>query len=218
MANILLISHRIRSWEVKQLTRHGHRITARMLSGAQALGAPVLPASQLLLLDLELPDVHGLELLQMLYRGGQLPPGIPVLVRSRLASPASLAHCRNAGVTGFLRTGDEAVLLEVIDSVLNGALVFPDQRAYLTMLEKSPGAPVRLSIRQLAILYGLHRGHDNQQLGQWLDVTPNAIQQCRFVLQRQFRARDLESLFHKAENAGFLDPALRRRPDLRDAK
>jgi signal transduction histidine kinase/ActR/RegA family two-component response regulator len=92
-ANIEVVSRFIR-------TRPGMRLQS-VTSGQAGLEAVAREAPDLILLDLHLPGLHGVEVLRRL-RGNPATAGIPVAVLSAEAAPAVIRHMRANGVIAYL--------------------------------------------------------------------------------------------------------------------
>lgn len=87
-------------WSLAQhLTQHGFDVVA-VATGAEALArARSLPVPQLVLLDLKLPDMHGLALLAALRQQGS---SCPVIVLSAHLTPELELEALAAGASGVV--------------------------------------------------------------------------------------------------------------------
>ncbi|AJE03870.1 response regulator [Geobacter pickeringii] len=84
----------------------------RRLQGSCDAPAPELPA--LVILDLQLPRVDGMEVLQQL-RQDPATKTVPVVIASSSDHPTDLDRCRQLGVAGFImKPLDVAPLEEII--------------------------------------------------------------------------------------------------------
>jgi two-component system repressor protein LuxO len=105
------------------LTRAGHRMVSAG-SLAEARGHCVQSAPRLVLLDLQLPDGDGLELL------AQLPPETRVIVVTANGSINRAVQAMRAGAFDFLvKPFDENRLLSAVENALATAPAMPDEAA-----------------------------------------------------------------------------------------
>jgi len=90
--------------------------------GLDALGAIRSRRPDLILLDMHLPDIDGLELLKHLKQNTETA-SIPVLVLSADATPERIDRAMNEGALGYLaKPIDLAALLEAVDEILEQAV------------------------------------------------------------------------------------------------
>jgi len=93
------------------LTGEGYRVTGA-LSGAEALDLLSRDAPDLVILDLRMPDMSGLEVLQSLRR---THPGLPVVVCSALASYRTDYDIVSSNVAAFL---DKPIDLDELTAIV----------------------------------------------------------------------------------------------------
>lgn len=93
-------------------------------SGKALLQSPLLVASDVLLLDLNMPKTDGL---QVLHELGKMGLSIRVIVITSYLSSQLAEQCKALNVSGYLVKSDElSSLVNNIQSVLDGNQVFPD--------------------------------------------------------------------------------------------
>ena len=115
----------------RQLRRRGHRITA-VTGGRQALRHLRRREADLVVLDLNLPDIPGLELAAMLRRD---KPGLPLLALTAHGGPEVRAGCLRAGFTAHLaKPSDEATLTEVVERLAEAGEDHRDRAAARVIL------------------------------------------------------------------------------------
>src|SRR5690606_34845152 len=99
-------------------------VVAEFADGKSLLQSALLTRADLLLLDLNMPGMDGLQTLDRLKKS-HLP--LKIIVLTSYVSSQLADQCREAGAQGYLiKTEDLHRLLDRIYHILNGELVFPD--------------------------------------------------------------------------------------------
>jgi CheY-like chemotaxis protein len=83
-----------------QLSAHGFQVI-RAHSGREAIDRATNDAPDLIYLDLGLPEMHGLEVLQAL-RSGPATAGIPVIILTNYSEPELVERGRELGAHDYL--------------------------------------------------------------------------------------------------------------------
>jgi len=164
-------------------------------SGPAALSVIRTQLPALVILDLDLPKMSGLELIERLKASN---PEIRVLVLS--AQPESIFAARSlqAGANGFLsKSEDLQALVQAARSVLAGYSVFPS-----TALTASPRPTIgagselirSLSDRELTVLQYLARGLSNKEVGAALQISNKTVSSCKSRLLEKLKISTLVEL------------------------
>lgn len=110
------------------LHKAGHRVTA-VGDGGQALDALELSPYDVVIVDLHMPDVTGLDLLRQLrvMEAGS-PEATPVVILSADVTPESIAACTEAGARAFLaKPVIASKLLDLLAAIATGDTTTPEQ-------------------------------------------------------------------------------------------
>lgn len=100
------------------------RVIATFNEGRALLQSPSLAAAEILLLDLNMPGIDGLQVLAELTKRRL---SLKIIVLTTYLSPQLVQQCKDVGVSGYLvKSEDLYQLIKMIDSVLLGNTVFPD--------------------------------------------------------------------------------------------
>jgi DNA-binding NarL/FixJ family response regulator len=151
----------------------GVDVAGEAASGAEALRRAAERDVDVVLLDLELPDMDGLAVLR---RMREIDARLPVLVVTMHQDPALVRRAVEAGATGYVLKGiGRSELLASIHAVRSGESVFDpgllkaalaDRAA--TAVAADPPATVALSRVELDLLRLIAAGLTNRQIGQRL--------------------------------------------------
>ncbi|MBD9516514.1 MULTISPECIES: response regulator transcription factor [unclassified Pseudomonas] len=207
MARIVLIEPSRRDFLTLRrfLQEHGHQCDVHFKYARQALSSLEASDCDLLVVTLELPDIHGMELVTMLRRDGRLKPSTPVLVCSSLGSPLNIQRAIRVGVSGFLLMDDRPTLIgRAVDAVLSGGKIFPEHERLPLVddprLESALGLPTHV----VAVLHGLRLGRSVASLAEVLALSGASVGQHKRQLMRKLSAATLEELFSISEEIGLL--------------
>lgn len=118
----------------RHLTREGHKVTVAE-GGREALALADKEPFDLILLDLMMPDLDGLQVLARLKADGRLQD-IPVIMISALEEEETAIKCIQAGAEDFLPKSFNPVLLRArIDACLDRKHARDREKVYLDRLE-----------------------------------------------------------------------------------
>lgn len=156
--------------------------------GKDALALVAAEAWDLLLLDIGLPDLDGIEVLKRVKR---CRPKLPVLVFSMFAEDDYALIALEAGAAGFLpKDSAPADILEAIRHASRGErYLSPQLGEKLLAGVAAPGqkqAHDRLSAREFSVMQLLSRGMTISSIGDTLHLSPKTVS--------TYRARVLEKM------------------------
>ncbi|WP_152223949.1 response regulator transcription factor [Pseudomonas sp. SCB32] len=183
----------------------GHQCELHFKLARQALSQLKMGDCDLLVVTLELPDIHGMELVSMLRRGGQLEASTPVLVCSSLGTSLNIQRAIRTGVSGFLRMDDRPALIgRAIETVLSGGTIFPEHARLSIGDDPRLKSALVFPTHLVAVLHGLHRGNSVSSLAELLALSGASIGQHKRQLMRKLSANTLDELFRISEEIGLL--------------
>lgn len=164
------------------------RIVGEAATGQEALALVAAEPCDLLLLDIGLPDLDGIEVLRRVKRSH---PELPVLVFSMYAEADYAMVALEAGAAGFLpKDSDPADILDAIHQAGRGGRYLSPQLAEQLLAgvacrgRREPHD--RLSEREFAVMRLLSRGVAITAIGDTLHLSPKTVS--------TYRARVLEKL------------------------
>lgn len=207
MARIVIIEPSRRDFITirRFLQASGHQCELHFKLARQALNQLKTGDCDLLVVTLELPDIHGMELVAMLRRGGQIEATTPVLVCSSLGTSLNIQRAIRTGVSGFLLMDDRPALIgRAIETVLAGGTIFPEHARLPTGEDPRLKSALVFPTHLVAVLHGLHQGNSVSSLAELLDLSGASVGQHKRQLMRKLSAGSLDELFSICEEIGLL--------------
>lgn len=174
-------------------------------SGEEALALVRETAFQLIILDLNLPGLGGLELLRRILKSG---PRQRVLVFSLHAEPIYATRAMEAGARGFIsKNAAPEELLAAIETILEGGTVMErDIAAEITTHEAGDTAFLRsLTQRDLEILRLLAQGNNLAQIAETLGVAYKTIANTLSRIKEKLGVSHTADLIRIAIGRGLTD-------------
>jgi two-component system response regulator FixJ len=169
-------------------------------SGVEFLAEGSALAPGCILLDVQMPEVNGLEVQKRLREQGIL---FPVIVMTAHGDVAVSVHAMKAGAVDFIeKPFEKAVLLRAIEDGF-GRLEQTGRRH-----ARAEEARVRLGVltpRELDVMKGLVRGHPNKTIGYDLDISPRTVEIHRANLMTKLGVASLSEALRIAFAAGLGD-------------
>ncbi len=163
-------------------------ITAEAASGAEAVDLVKNGEWSLVLLDIALPDLSGLEVLKRIKR---LQPGLPVLIFSMFSEDEFAIPSLEAGASGYLnKDSPPSQILGAIRTVVEGARYISPTLAEKRLAGVVPAgrklAHETLSPRETEVLLMLSKGTSLTRIGERLHLSVKTVS--------TYRSRILEKL------------------------
>jgi len=152
------------------------KIVGEADSGPSALNVIRDNQPALVILDLDLPRMNGLELIERLKASN---PGIKLLVLSAQQESIFASRALQAGANGFMSKSEGmSSIVQAAQSVLAGYSVFPSSAlgAFAGTPGNSPADLIKtLSDRELTVLQQLARGMSNKEIGDALLISNKTV-------------------------------------------
>lgn len=177
-------------------------------SGAMAILAKPLPKFDLVLIDLGLPDIDGLEVISA---ARELQPQAPVMVITAITSEETLLSAIRAGAQGYILKRDYgAAMCKAITEVLQGN--FPISPSMARSLFKMAGAPdaaskddkFKLSRRELETLLHISRGYSYAEVAEIMSIALSTVQSNVRIIYRKLETNTRMQAVLKARQAGII--------------
>lgn len=170
--NILIVDdHELtRSGLSLVLSAEPFRIIGRLRSGAEVIPFIQTEPVDIIILDLGLPDVHGLAVLAELVAVHDAT----VIVLSGEDDAASYAAAQRFGARAVVSKADPTdAIMDALQAVLDGSdYMSPTAHA---LLKKQGQPPIALTPRQMAILHFMAQGESNKEIGYRLQIAAPTV-------------------------------------------
>ncbi|SDY78811.1 response regulator transcription factor [Pseudomonas sp. NFIX28] len=189
------------------LERNGHHISAEADNGVDAIQAVRIHKPDLVILDLDLPQLDGLSVLTHL-KANNLQ--VKTLILTSSDSNNFAVRCLHGGAAGFLCKNE--ALEEVGDAVkalLSGHTYFPESS--LMLLQESihtnqmqSVVASQLTNREITTLRLLAQGLNNREIAATLLISHKTVSTYKVRLLKKFNTTNLLALIEIARQKGIL--------------
>ncbi|MER6289663.1 response regulator transcription factor [Streptomyces sviceus] len=189
-------------------------VVAEAGSGREAVGAAREVRPDLVVMDIRMPDLDGIEATRLIAADEELA-GVRVLVLTTYDTDENIVEALRAGASGFLvKDTRPADLLDAIRTVAAGeALLSPGPTARLIeRFLRSPSVPVAgggpecLSDREREVLALVARGLNNTEIAEALGLSPLTAKTHVSRIMGKLGARDRAQLVIVAYESGTVTP------------
>lgn len=174
-------------------------------SGEEALQAVLDRSVNLIVLDLNLPGLGGLELLRRLVRAA---PKIPILVFSQHTEAIYATKALEAGARGFVsKNAMPEEFLEAVDAVLGGAIAIEKSvQREITMRDLAEDAYLRpLTERDIEILRLLAAGNSLSEIAAKLGIAYKTVANTLSRIKEKLGVGQTSDLIRIAIGRGLTD-------------
>lgn len=165
------------------------------------------PEINLILMDIGLPDINGRALLKIFRAQGYEQP---ILVVSGSESIQLAQEMIGSGAQGYVMKSSPLLELhKAIETVLSGSDYLPEDWKNMLGEEKASAKNIarhlKVTDRQLDVLYLLAQGHPNKIIADWLGVTEHTIKTHIQALFDALNVHNRTACIREAERLGLLD-------------
>lgn len=184
----------------------GHRVVGESDHPTTALGELLRLAPAVLLLDLQLGERSGLELLEALHKR-DLPTRVIVLTMS--AQPRHVAEALRLGALGYVLKGSPAAeVLKAVEEVAAGRRHLGPEAAQLAIdglaQPSDQNLLATLSQREQQVIRMVVRGQTSAAIGEQLHLSPKTVESYRSRLMAKLGVADLPALVRLAIREGLI--------------
>ena len=162
--------------------------------------------ADVLLIDIEVPDIGGLEVARRLDRGNELPRVI--LIGTHAEGPIP-ARALESGASGYLTRGCQPI--EVVTAIRRASegrrYVYAEVAQSMVIDRLNPGssAIATLTARELTVLVMVSSGFDRQTISERLCLSPKTVSTYRTRIMRKLGTSNDVELTHLSYRHGLLE-------------
>lgn len=177
---------------------------------AEGLALALAHPPDLVLLDLQLPDVPGMQALE---RFRAALPERPVVVVSGQEDRDTVLRALDLGALAFIpKSADQAVLADALRTLLAGRIYLPRDVIEGGILPKTalatPGLDIALTDRQHEVLTLLAAGLSNKHIARKLDIAESTVKIHVSAIMRAFKVASRTQVLIAVARSGLrLRPA-----------
>jgi len=158
-------------------------IAGEASNGQEALRLAEESHPEVVLLDMELPDIPGVQVAEQIR---QLHPDTKILVLSAHDDPTYVRALLELGAAGYVMKEEAPdVIVEAIRSVANGELRWVSQRItgqIVSWMQAGRGDPARLTPRELEVLRMVVEGKTNLAIATDLKISQKTVEKYMGVI------------------------------------
>ena len=192
---------------VSMLTDRGVEVVADVDSGEAAVAAVAEHRPDVVLMDLEMPGLGGLEATRRLLAEG---PSTAVLVVTMDSDDTSVFAALKAGARGYLvKDASGADIARAVESVARGESVLGARisgqvlAAAVGSASAAPQAFPQLTSREREVLELVARGYDNARIGRHLGLTEKTVRNNVSLVLAKLAAATRAEAVALARDAGL---------------
>jgi DNA-binding NarL/FixJ family response regulator len=213
--NILIVDdHPVFRFGIRTLlsSEPGMHVVGEAQTGAEAVSKALALHPRVVLMDLNLPDMNGIEATRRIMREA---PGVNVLVVTMFDDDSVFGAMR-AGARGYLLKGAEGdETLRAIRAVANGEAIFSPTVAQrlIGFFSRPAGAShneqfPELTDRERDILRLIAQGLTNQAIAERLVISPKTVRNQVSIILSKLQVADRAEAIVKARKAGMTENKL----------
>jgi len=201
---IIADDHAILRQGLRDLVLHTDdlEVVAEAADGKEALALSRSQPADLMILDVALPEMRGLEVLEAMHTSGI---ELPVLLYSMYPTAQYAEAARRAGARGFVsKSADTEDLLEAIRRIVAGGTYFPKPDRLAPRPDAAPDPFMSLSRRENDVMLGLVSGANLLQIAAQIGVGVKSVTTYRRRLLDKLGVRSNAELVALAARHGHL--------------
>lgn len=171
-------------------------------SGAQAIEMVGRCQPDLLLVDISLRDMNGLELTRVLR---SQYPSLKVLMLSMYDNYEYVSESVRAGASGYvLKNSPSREIIAAIEAIVSGGTFYSAEIAQRLIADKSTDN--ELTPRESQVLYKMAQGLNNKEMARELDISVRTVETHRLSIRRKLNIDKPAALVKYAIDHGIISP------------
>ena len=169
-------------------------------NGAQAIEMVGRCQPDLLLVDISLPDMNGLELTRVLR---SQYPSLKVLVLSMYDNYEYVSESVRSGASGYvLKNAPSREIIAAIEAITSGGTFYSAEIAQRLIADKNTDN--ELTPRESQVLYKMAQGLNNKEMARELDISVRTVETHRLSIRRKLNIDKPAALVKYAIDHGII--------------
>ena len=169
-------------------------------SGASALEMVAQPQPDLLLVDIGLKDINGLELTRVLRRDY---PSIKILILSMYDNNEYISESVRSGASGYvLKNSPSREIIAAIEAIASGGTFYSAEIAQKLAAERPTDN--ELTPRESEVLCKMVLGLNNKEMARELDISVRTVETHRLSIRRKLNIDKPAALLNYAIERGLI--------------
>ena len=190
---------------VSLLSTLGEDVSATTVTdGAQGIEKALIVKPDLILLDLHMPNMGGLDALKIL---GEKLPSTSVVIVSASLEKADMQAAMRLGAMGFIpKSASSDIMMQALKLVLSGGIYVPPEMLDLGNRNSPSVSTVTSSLtpRQIEVLKLLSEGKVNKEIARQLDCAETTVKAHVTAVFKELRASNRTEAVVNAQKAGLI--------------
>ncbi|MEN2394068.1 response regulator transcription factor [Pseudomonas halotolerans] len=168
--------------------------------GAQAIEMVGRCQPDLLLMDISLKDMNGLELTRLL---GKQYPSLKILILSMYDNYEYVSESVRSGASGYvLKNAPSREIIAAIEAIISGGTFYSAEIAQ--RLATDPTTENELTPRESQVLYKMVQGLNNKEMARELDISVRTVETHRLSIRRKLNIDKPAALVKYAIDHGII--------------
>ncbi|BBP59210.1 response regulator transcription factor [Pseudomonas sp. St316] len=169
-------------------------------NGAQAIEMVARSQPDLLLMDISLKDMNGLELTRLL---GKQHPSLKILILSMYDNYEYVSESVRSGASGYvLKNAPSREIIAAIEAIISGGTFYSAEIAQ--RLATDPHTDNELTPRESQVLSKMVQGLNNKEMARELDISVRTVETHRLSIRRKLSIDKPAALVKYAIDHGII--------------
>ncbi len=184
----------------------GLALVGEAASGREAIDQAVALQPDVILMDIQMPDVNGIEATREIVR---INPDCGIIMLTMFEDGDSVFAALRAGARGYVLKGaDQDEMVQVIQAVAGGGAYFGADiaqklSAFFSQIRPGSAAFPELTDREVEILDLIAQGLNNPEIARRLIISPKTVRNHVSNILNKLQVADRAAAIVKAREAGF---------------
>lgn len=169
-------------------------------NGAQAIEMVGRCQPDLLLMDISLKDMNGLELTRLL---GKQYPNLKILILSMYDNYEYVSESVRSGASGYvLKNAPSREIIAAIEAIISGGTFYSTEIAQRLATDQNTDS--ELTPRESQVLYKMVQGLNNKEMARELDISVRTVETHRLSIRRKLNIDKPAALVKYAIDHGII--------------